>query len=100
MFQPAPSPRFSVSISRTPGYRSRTNATVPSLEPLSTTTVSTPASESRHRSIHGRASKVTTTDATGGPCSAMPDLRTRAPAEPLAQHHHGSGEGHEQREQE
>src|SRR5262245_33963231 len=99
MFQPAPSPRLSLSTSRTSAARSRTNSTVPSLEPLSTTTVSTPRSESRQFSIHGMASYVTTTAATR--CgSAMFDLGTRTAPEAVAQHDHRPRErqqqGHEE----
>src|SRR5215213_4713021 len=58
---PPPMPRFSCSTTVTSGNRSRTKATVPSLEPLSTTTVSCPRTDSRHRSSHGSALNVTTT---------------------------------------
>jgi len=54
MFQPAPRPRFSALINRTSGKRSRTKSTVPSRDPLSTTIVSTPRSDSRQGSIQGR----------------------------------------------
>src|SRR5262245_54207554 len=66
---PPPIPLFSCSITRTAGKRSRIAATVPSVEPLSTTTTSRPATDSRHFSIQGRALYVTTTtetSATGG----------------------------------
>ncbi len=56
VFHPNASPRFSSSTTATSGKRSRTNATVPSLDPWSTTTVSTPRTLSRHCSIHGSAS--------------------------------------------
>ena len=72
--------RFAPSTTATAGTRSRTNATVSSVEPLSTTTVSMPATLSRHRSIHGSASYVTTTQAAD-PASPMFDrrvLRTNA----------------------
>src|SRR5687768_10833934 len=98
MFHPVPNPRFSASTTFTSGNRSRTNARVPSLEPWSTTTVST-RSESRHCSIHGNASYVTTTAATRG-ASPMLDLRTSATAQPLAQHDHSSGECEQQGDQE
>src|SRR5690242_9894851 len=61
---PPPMPRLSCSITRTSGYRSRTNATVSSVDPLSTTSTSRPATESRHCSIQGSALKVTTTTET------------------------------------
>src|SRR5947199_10876473 len=63
---PPPIPLFSCSITRTSGYRSRTNATVSSLEPLSTTTTSRPRTASRHCSSHGSAFHVTTTTETSG----------------------------------
>src|SRR3954452_12749211 len=63
---PPPIPLFSCSITRTSGYRSRTNATVSSLEPLSTITTSRPRTESRHCSTHGSAFHVTTTTETSG----------------------------------
>src|SRR5256885_418624 len=61
-------PLFSCSITRTSGKRSRTNATVPSVDPLSTTTTSRPRTESRHCSSQGSALNVTTTTLTSG-CS-------------------------------
>src|SRR6478609_801031 len=63
---PPPMPRFSCSITRTSGKRSRTNSTVPSVEPLSTTITSSPATDSRHCSIHGSAFQATTTTETSG----------------------------------
>src|SRR5262245_30857756 len=99
-FQPALSPRFPDSIRATSGWRSRTKATVPSPEPLSTTTVSTPRSESRQFSIHGSASYVTTTAAMRGDGSAMTDLGPRPAPQPVAQHDQRSGEGHQQRHEE
>src|SRR3990170_2528871 len=82
MFQPAPRPRFSALINRTSGKRSRTKSTVPSRDPLSTTIVSTPRSDSRQGSIQGRASYVTTTAATRGSL-AMLDPRSRLAAKPF-----------------
>src|SRR3954454_1924165 len=63
---PPPMPLFSCSTTRTSGYRSRTKATVSSVEPLSTTTISRPRTESRHCSIQGSAFHVTTTTETSG----------------------------------
>ena len=54
-FQPAARPRFSCSINVTSGKSSRTTSTVPSVEPLSTTTVSSPRTLSRARSTQGSA---------------------------------------------
>ena len=42
VFEPPPRPRFSCSISRASGKRSRTSSSVPSVEPWSTTIVSWP----------------------------------------------------------
>src|SRR5687768_12579378 len=71
--QPAASPRLSCSTSVTAGKRSRTKAAVPSLEPLSTTTVGSPRTLSRQRSSHGSASYVTTTTPTSaGSAMARP----------------------------
>src|SRR3954447_3712060 len=61
---PPPMPLFSCSITRASGKRSRTKSTVPSFDPLSTTTTSCPRTDSRHRSSHGNASNVTTTTET------------------------------------
>src|SRR3954469_22454157 len=61
---PPPIPLFSCSITRTAGKRSRIVATVPSVEPLSTTMMSRPTTDSRHFSIQGSALYVTTTTET------------------------------------
>src|SRR5581483_6299958 len=74
---PPPIPRFSCSITRTSGNFSRTRSSVPSVEPWSTTTTSSPVTDSRHRSSHGSASYVTTTTVTSG--RAIGD-RLRTPA--------------------
>src|SRR5919206_943614 len=57
-------PRFSCSITRASGKRSRTTSSVPSPEPWSTTIVSWPRTLSRQRSIHCAELKVTTTTET------------------------------------
>src|SRR4051794_16250894 len=61
---PPPMPTFPCSIRRTAGNRSRTSSTLPSVEPLSTTIVSYPFTDSRQRSRQGSASKATTTTVT------------------------------------
>src|SRR5258707_11735516 len=76
---PPPIPLFSCSITRTPGKRSRTNSSVPSVEPWSTTTTSRPRTDSRHCSSHGSAFHVTTTTETSGTgircgCAPVEDL--------------------------
>src|SRR5262249_42394550 len=63
---PPPIPRLSCSITRTSGNRSRTRSTVPSVEPLSTTITSSPATERRHCSIQGSAFPVPTTTVRSG----------------------------------
>src|SRR5579871_1595173 len=65
---PPPIPTFSCSIRRTNGKRLRTNSTVPSVEPLSTTITSRSPTDSRQRSMWSRAFQVTTTTETSG-CS-------------------------------
>src|SRR5262249_30661213 len=60
---PPPIPLFSCSMRRTSEKRSRIAATVPSVEPLSTTITSRPPTDSRHFSIQGSALYVTTTTA-------------------------------------
>src|SRR4051812_12220227 len=76
---PAPNPRFSCSITRAEGKRSRTSSSVPSVEPWSTTITSFPSTERRHRSIQGSALNVTTTTVTssriwnGRSARALPD---------------------------
>ena len=53
--QPAAKPRLTPArISSTSGKRSSIASGEPSAEPLSTTTVSTPASDSRHVSVSSR----------------------------------------------
>src|SRR4051794_18936722 len=61
---PAPNPRFSCSITRAAGNRSRTSSSVPSVEPLSTTITSFPCTDCRQGSIQGSALYVTTTTET------------------------------------
>src|SRR4029078_7612554 len=78
--QPAETPAFSLSTTRTAGNPSRTRSTVPSPEPLSTTTVSTSATLSRHCSIQGSALYVTTTHAARAAASAMLEPGPRAAA--------------------
>src|SRR5579872_5937043 len=97
---PAPMPRFSCSTSLTSGKRSRTSAAVPSVEPLSTTTVSCPRTESRQRSTWAAALYVTTTTETASPmpASAVRD-RHRAPAQALPQDHDETRHGEQQRRQ-
>src|SRR5438270_6640638 len=79
---PAPKPRFSCSIRRASGNRSRTSSTVPSVEPWSTTIVSCPRTLSRQRSIHGTALYVTTTTETREsatePAEALPPEQQRS----------------------
>src|SRR3954453_21553830 len=74
---PPPMPRFSCSITRTSGNRSRTNAAVPSVEALSTTITSRPRTEPRHCSIQGRAFHVTTTTETSATALGHRALRSR-----------------------
>src|SRR3954447_7641569 len=85
--QPAARPRFACSTTSTAGKRSRTNTTVSSVESLSTTTVSTPATLSRHCSIHGIALCVVTTTVA----STMLDLGPAAAAHRLPEENSGSG---------
>src|SRR3954454_13028515 len=59
-------PLFSCSRTRASGRFAGTTASVSSFEPLSTTTRSCPATESRHCSSHGSALYVTTTTDTSG----------------------------------
>src|SRR5882757_6380542 len=97
---PPPIPLFSCSITRTSGKRSRTNSTVPSAEPLSTTTTSRPRTDSRHCSTHGNAFHVTTTTETSATWSG----RCRVPVEDLLpQDHRDPGErehdGHQEEEE-
>src|SRR4051794_11212450 len=57
-------PRFSCSSTRASGNRSRTSSRLPSVEPWSTTIVSWPVTDSRHRSSQGSAFQATTTTET------------------------------------
>src|SRR4051794_36764289 len=61
---PPPMPTFGCSTSLACGNRSRTSSTVPSVEPLSTTTVSYSRTDSRHRPSQGSALYATTTTET------------------------------------
>src|ERR1044071_2265643 len=99
---PPPMPRFSCSTTRTSGYRSRTSASVPSVEPWSTTSTSTKitswprTTESRQRSIHSAAFQVTTTTET----SATAEQR-QPPVEDLLPHDHDeAGQGEQNRHHE
>src|SRR3954452_18693211 len=83
-------PRFSCSITRTSGNRSRTSATVPSVDPLSTTITSRSRTDAMHCSIHGSAFHVTTTTDTSGTAPGHRALRSRsAPVEHLLPEDHG-----------
>src|SRR5258705_7981605 len=87
---PPPIPLFSCSITRTSGKRSRTNSTVPSVDPWSTTSTSTSMiseerADARHCSSHGNAFHVTTTTETSGTWSRG----RRAPVEHLLPQDHG-----------
>src|SRR5579864_6082190 len=93
---PAPIPRFACSITLTPGNRRRTSAAVPSVEPLSTTTVAYPSTDARQRSMCSAPFQVTTTTATS---SRIGD-RDRRPPEALPEDHHEAGEREQQRHQE
>src|SRR5205085_401725 len=84
-FQPAPSPTFSCSTTSTSGNLSRTKGTVRSVEPLSTTTVSQPATLARHCSTSGSALKVTTT--TERRASAIRHGRARGPERLPGEYH-------------
>src|SRR5438067_13764081 len=91
---PPPMPRLSCSITRTPGKRSRTKATVSSVDPLSTTITSSPATDSRHCSTHGSAFHVTTTTVTSGTAFR----HRRAPVEDvLPEDHREPGHGEHDR---
>src|SRR5579862_6808608 len=93
---PPPMPRFSCSITVTSGKRSRTSATVPSVDPLSTTTVSWPRTDSRHCSMCPAAFQVTTTTERS---SAIGNGHRR-PAEAFPQDHHEPRHRQEQCHQE
>src|SRR3954452_20639532 len=94
---PPPMPRFSCSITRTSGNRSRTSATVPSVEPLSTTITSRSRTDARHCSIHGSAFHVTTTTDTSGTAPRHGALRPwGAPVEYLLPEDHGESRQGEQ----
>src|SRR5688500_8261038 len=93
-FQPAASPRFSCSTTCTSGKRSRTVATVPSAEALSTTIVSSPRTLSRHVSSQGSALWVTTTTETSGMSGARPA------ADALPEQDHAARHGERGRDEE
>src|SRR5579884_707689 len=100
---PAPMPRFACATSRTPGKHERTSSTLPSVEPWSTTIVSTPATDSRHRSSHGSALNVTTMTQTspsgirdrGGSAADAPRSFPQDHAQPGNRQHHGHHEEEE-----
>src|SRR5579862_548 len=101
---PAPMPRFSWAKTRTRGKRVRTSSRLPSVEPWSTTIVSSPATDSRHRSSHGSALNVTTMTETSpsgirdrGGCAAARTPRSlpQDHAEPWQSEHHGHHEEEE-----
>src|SRR5262245_39115710 len=102
VFQPAANPRFSRASKCTSGKRSRTSASVPSLEPWSTTMVGTPRTLSRHCSIQGSASYVTTATATSGRAAslAMLDAGARAAADALPREDRATRERHDDRHEE
>src|SRR6266545_7052677 len=89
-------PRFSCSITRTSGKRSRTSSSVPSVEPWSTMIVSCPRTESSERSTQGSALKVTTTTETS---SAIGDRGGRA-AEALPEDDREAGRREDERHHE
>src|SRR5580765_4335490 len=91
---PAPKPRFSCSITRAVGNRSRTSSSVPSVEPWSTTITSFPCTERRQRSIQGSALNVTTTTVTS---SRIGDGRS---SRALPEDDHEPGQREDQRHQE
>src|ERR1700733_12054930 len=93
---PPPMPRFSCSIKRTSGKRSETKAAVPSLEPLSTTIVSWPATQARQRSRKGREFQVTTTTET----SSGIRVRHGTPPQPLPEDHDQTRRGEQERHEE
>src|SRR3954465_16078929 len=87
---PPPMPRFSCSITRTSGNRSRTSATVPSVDPLSTTITPRSRTDAMDCSIHGSAFHVTTTTDTSGTAPGHRALRSwGAPVEHLLPEDHG-----------
>src|SRR6266536_6321079 len=106
---------LSCSITRTSGKRSRTSSSVPSVEPWSTTMVSTPQSDSRQRSIQGSPFSVTVTAVTSALTSRRParassrrerelatsfEARGRRAAEPLEREDHGAGKRERDRDDE
>src|SRR3954468_24588769 len=97
---PPPMPRFPCSSSVTSGYRSRTRAAVPSVEPLSTTTVGYPRTESRQRSMCSAAFHVTTTTPTSTSTSSAIRDRHRRAAESLPEDHDQARHREQQRHQE
>src|SRR6476659_6038053 len=84
---------------RASGKRSRTNSSVPSVEPWSTTIVSRPRSDSRHRSIHGRPLYVTVTAVTSATAGVLEASRRRA-AQPFPGQDHRPGERERDRDDE
>ena len=64
------------------------SATVPSVEPWSTTTTSRPRTDSRHCSIHGSAFQVTTTTVTSGRFHRAP--QNERPTDVLPEDHEHS----------
>src|SRR3954462_11978534 len=100
-FEPPPRPRFSCSISRASGKRSRTSSSVPSVEPWSTTIVSCPRTLSRPRSSQGSALYVTTTTESSAMVLLWPRLHQATHALP-AEHdaaRHGQAERHREEEE-
>src|SRR5688572_32152616 len=97
-FQPAPSPRFSPSSTRTSAKSSRTTSGVPSLEPLSTTIVSSPRTLARQCSIQGSALYVTTRTLTV--VGALGMRRVRATPQPLPEQDHAARQRHRDRDEE
>src|SRR5581483_11882153 len=85
--------RFSCSITRTSGKRSRTSSSVPSVEPWSTTIVGIPRRLSRQRSSQGRPSSVTVTAVTSALTSGL-EPAGRRPSQPL------DGQDHRARQRE
>src|SRR6266436_2634618 len=102
---PPPMPRFSCSITRTSGKRSRMSSSVPSVEPWSTTIVSCPRTDSSERSTQGSALKVTTTtemssaigDRGGRAAEALPENDREARRREDERHHEEQEAGCERR---
>src|SRR4026209_232050 len=95
-FQPAARPTFSCSITRASGSCSRTTSALPSLDPLSTTTTSSPRTLSRQRSIHGSALWVTTTTLAPGLPGARPPAQPLPEQEQAARQRHHDGDEEEE----